>query len=209
MSGTGRRVLGRTVLVVLGMPALVAVGCASPEPSYYRLTAVPGAPRTAGSGTVKLRRVGLPGYLDRPEIVRAGVGGRLDLGSTALWAEPLDSMLERVLVENLGQRLPGATVFGAGSTLTADADRTVEVEIRRFEADAAGAVELAAQVALLLGRGGAGTPRILRATSPVTGEGTAAVATAMSAVLGGLSDQLAALLAVPGRATRRGSAPAA
>ena len=199
MSGTARRAagpIGRRDLgrAALGLGALLA-GCASAEPDYYRLTPVPGAPRRTGGGTVKLRRVGLPGYLDRPEIVRAGAGGRLDVAGGARWAEPLGEMVERVLAENLGQRLPGRTVFGAGGSLSADGDRTVEVELRRFEADAAGMVELAAQVALLLGRGGSGAPRGLRATGPVGGAGTAAVVAAMSDALGRLSDQLADLLA--------------
>ncbi|PZP47134.1 MAG: hypothetical protein DI601_04790, partial [Azospirillum brasilense] len=61
------------------MAAGALAGCASPGPAYYRLSAQAG-PALPGRGRqVQLRRVGIPGYLDRPGLVRAREGGRLDV----------------------------------------------------------------------------------------------------------------------------------
>lgn len=162
MNGLGRRTLGS---FALGLGGLLA-GCASPEPEYYRLTPVPGAPRPWGNGSVKLRRVGVPGYLDRPEIVRAGAGGRLDVMGGARWAEPLEEMLSRVLAENLRQRLPGRTVFGESSAVSVDADAVLEVEVQRLEAVPGGSVDLTAQAGLRVGRGGTHSAPCATSRSP-------------------------------------------
>ncbi len=178
--------------LLLGLPL---AGCVSPEPGYYRLTPVLGVPLATGSGTVKLRRVGLPGYLDRPEIVRAGVGAKLEVLEGVRWAEPLGGMVGRVLAENLEQRLPGRVVLDGDGALSADADLVVEVELLRFEAGPSRAIELAARVGLFAGRNRLRIARGLRATGAVEGAGAAAVAAAMSDALGCLSDQVATLVA--------------
>jgi hypothetical protein len=178
-----------------GLGLLLAAGCSSPEPDYHRLTAVPGRPARAAVRVVELRRVGLPGYLDRSEIVRAGPGSRLEVLRNVRWGEPLGGMVTRVLAENLAQRLPGTTVVNdAGGAIRLAADAAVETEIGRFEADPSGAVELSVQVAYRFGPGRPGFARSFRLAVPVEGQGAPAVAAAMSGAVGQLADAIAAAL---------------
>ena len=92
------------------LAGLALAGCASPDPELYRLVAVPGAPRAGAPRLIELRRVGVPAYLDRSQIIRAVAESRLEaLG--ARWAEPFGDMVTRVLAEDLMQRLTGTTVL--------------------------------------------------------------------------------------------------
>jgi uncharacterized lipoprotein YmbA len=180
---------------LLGGLGLVLAGCSSPEPDYHRLTMVPGVPRRMPPRAVEVRRVGLPGYLDRSEIMRAGPGTRLEALRNMRWGEGLGGMVGRVLAEDLAQRLPGCTVFNEAGSIALTADATIETEIQRFEAEQSGSVGLAAQVAIRSGSSRPNAARVFRVAAPVAGPGAAAVAAAMSAALGQLADGIAAALA--------------
>lgn len=199
--------------VLLGV---LAASCASPEPTYYTLAPVPGAsaPGAAASGsatpagggprTVQLRRPGLAGYLDRPEIVRGGGPYQLRVAGTERWGEPLGDLIGRVTAENLAARLPGTTVFTEAGSITADPDTTVELDVQRFDADAAGQVSLLAQVSVQRGRDWQGTrTRTLRLTATPASGSTADLVAAMSRVLGQLADEVAAMLRDGARTTAR------
>jgi uncharacterized lipoprotein YmbA len=179
---------------LLALPVLLPA-CASPEPEYFRLSAVPGATRRSRRRVVELRSVGLPRYLDRAEILRAAGPNRLDLLSGDRWGEPLAEMIGRVLGQDLTQRLPGSTVFSTGGALSIDSDAVAEVEIQRFEQEEGGPVLLLAQLAVQAVPRGRRTARMVRIQAPVEGPGTAALVAAMSRALGQLADALAERLA--------------
>ena len=67
----GRRLVLRAAMPFAGLFALAA--CASPDTTFFTLSEVPGTPIAALSPTaphvVEERRPGLPGYLDRTDIV--------------------------------------------------------------------------------------------------------------------------------------------
>lgn len=189
-----RRLLA--LLPALAVPAALAA-CASPEPALYALAVMPGTTRPAGRGTLKLRRIGLAGYLDRPQIVRTGSDYRLVVDSGERWGEPVDDMMARILAEDLTQRLPGRTVFTSAGTLSADADATVEIDLQRLDADGTGTVTLLAQVAVDPSRGRQGGVRTVRLTSPAGGSATPSIVAAMSKLVGQLADQIAAMPGVP------------
>src|SRR6202012_2493932 len=75
-------------------------------------------------------------------------------GSRRAWlptdggGEPLDSMLSRILVQELNQRLPGATIYGDSGAISTPPDATVEINLQRLDLDREGAVLLAAQIAV-------------------------------------------------------------
>ena len=173
---------------------LVASGCASPEPAYYTLAAVPGRPLGGGPVTVELRRPGIAGYLDRPEIVRAGSAYRLRVATGERWGEPFGDLLGRVLAEDLNQRLPGTSIFTAAGAISAQAIISVELDVQRFDLDAGGDVVLLAQVALSRTRRGAATTRVFRLTQRPVGPSTADLVGAMSISLGALADAVADML---------------
>jgi uncharacterized lipoprotein YmbA len=193
MTAPTRRRLLRWLAAVPGLPALA--GCASPEPDYYRLTAVSGATRRARPLRVELRQVGLARYLDRAEIVRGGNAMRLDIRDEERWAEPIGDMVTRVLAENLNQRLPGTLVVPEGSAVGGDPGVIAEADLSRFEADGSGAVVLAGrfQVRRLGGRAAELSRQVAEAV-PMEGTSTDALARAMSTALGLLAERMAEAL---------------
>ena len=185
----------RRRLVILLPGALALARCASPDPAIYTLRAVPGTVAAGAPAVVKLARPGLAGYLDRPEIVRDSSSNRLLLRGGERWGEPLGDMIGRVLALDLAQRLPRASVFTEAGAISIDANVTVEVDVQRFDLDMSGVVVLLAQVAIQQRRGSRDPiARSVRLTVPPTGTDTSALVSAMSAALGQLADQVAALL---------------
>jgi uncharacterized lipoprotein YmbA len=128
---------------------VIQSGCASsPEPQFYTLVATPGRTLASGPLHIQLRRPGLPGYLDRTQIVRQEQPGQLELSGAERWGAPLEDMVGSILAQNLAERLPSARVFTESSGISSPYDAQIEVDIQRFELTGAGAVELVAQVAV-------------------------------------------------------------
>ena len=176
--------------LILGAPL---AACASPEPMYYTLVPMPGVPRGGAPALVELRRPSIAGYLDRPEIVRAGGGYQLRVANGERWGEPFGDLFGRVLAENLGTRLPGTTVFTSAGAISATADAAIELDVQRFDADATGVVTLLAQVSASRGRRGGGA-RSFRLTRQPGGPATRDLVAAMSVLLGEFADRVAEML---------------
>ncbi len=179
---------------LLALPALLAA-CASPEPAYYTLLARPGPTIAGAAKLIELRRIGLAGYLDRPEIVRNSADYRLTIPGGERWGEPLGDLVARTLAENLSTRLPGSSVFTSGGSISATADATIELDLQRFDLDPQGQVLLLAQVAVSRGRARAtAATQAIRLTVPPAGPSTTDLVAAMSAALAQLADRLAPML---------------
>ena len=179
--------------MVLALPVLMAA-CASAEPAYYTLIARPGVSAGAGPKLVELRRIGLAGYLDRPEIVRNNADYRLRIPAGERWGEPLGDLFARVLAEDLGTRLTGSSVFTSAGAISATADVTVELDLQRFDLDPSGDVLLLAQVAASRGRGGRAAAQTVRLSVRPAGATTTDLVAAMSVALGQLADRVAVML---------------
>lgn len=109
-------------------------GCArSSDPQLYTLVAHPGSRSWDAAAVIELRRPHIAGYLDRREIVRRVLAQRLELDHQAVWAEPLDAMLARTLVEALAQRLPNSQILSDMSQVRASPSIIVELDLQRFE----------------------------------------------------------------------------
>lgn len=134
------------------LPILLAGACAfSPNPDFYSLYPQPTRAATPDSQhplKVQVRRPGLPGYLERPHIVRRIDAGRIELAGNDRWGSPLEDMVSTTLAKNLAQRLPKSSVFTEGGSISTRADVVVETELQRFELAESGDLELIAQVAL-------------------------------------------------------------
>jgi hypothetical protein len=129
--------------------ALLISACAgSPDPVFYALSAQSGRAAQSPALRIEMRRVGLPGYLDRPHIVRRSSAERLELAADERWGAPLDTMVSATLADDLSARLPSCVLFSESGSITTTADVRVEVEITRFELDAAGVVQLQASSAV-------------------------------------------------------------
>ena len=186
--------VSRRGLLGLALAGGVAA-CTSPEPAYYTLAAVPGAARSGGPAQVELRRIGLAGYLDRSEIVRASSAYSLRLNGAERWGEPFGDLVARILAEDLNMRLPGTSVFTSAGSITAVADATIEMDIQRFDADASGQAVLLAQVAVSRGQARASAAtRVVRLTVQPASRSTTDLVAGMSKGLGQLADAVADML---------------
>jgi uncharacterized lipoprotein YmbA len=181
--------------------ALLLAGCATAQPpALFTLAPVAGATLPARAGAIELRRVGLAGYLDRDAIVLSAAGYRLRLAANEHWAEPLGKMLDRVLSQDLAQRLPASTVFTEAGAIGGDARLVLEINIERLDADADGTVVLRAQVALHPdGRKAPPRTETLRLAATPAGPGTAELVATMSGLLGQLADRVAGMVQGTGR----------
>lgn len=184
--------------LLLALPALIA-GCASPEPNYYTLAPRPPASPPPLSAQprprlVEMRRIGLAGYLDRPEIVRNNADFRLRLGTNQRWGEPLADLVARILAEDINLRLPGTSVFTSAGSITARPDATLEIDLQRLDADASGQVVLLAQVAVKFPGRDRSETQAARIVVQPAGTTTTDLVAAMSAALAQLADRIVPLL---------------
>jgi uncharacterized lipoprotein YmbA len=177
---------------VLWSLAAWPAACSSPNPTLYVVAAEPGTVRNGAPRIIELRAIGLPRYLERSQIVKSSEGYRMDVLANEWWGEPLDAMLARVLVEELGQRLSGSTVYAEAGAITTGPDAMVEVNLQRFDLDRQGEVLLMAQVAVEA-RGS--STRSVRFTERPANATTGALVAAMSVVTARLADMIAAMLA--------------
>jgi len=191
-------------LVALGLTMMLSA-CSSPEPVLYTIAAVPGPVQTGGPKVVQLRQIGLARYLERSQIVQSSENYRLDVRANDWWGEPLAAMLSRVLIEELGQRLPQALVFGEAGAVSPTPDATIELNVQRLDEDAAGMLILQAQASVGFKGRAATTLRNFRFVTPIAANARAQGAetrdevAAISTATGQLADGLAAmLLGAPG-----------
>jgi uncharacterized lipoprotein YmbA len=143
-------------LLVCFIPA----GCVSlepkPDPSrFFSLTSLPrageGAQNPAGAGeiTLGLGPVRLPGYLDRQQLVRRISQNRFAVAENDRWAEPLEENFSRVLSQNLSILLRTDRIVAYPWERSQRPIYQVQVEVLRFEPNAAHLTELWARWVVL------------------------------------------------------------
>lgn len=178
--------------------ATVLTACSSPNPVLYTVAPAQGPVQAGGPRVIVLQTVGTARYLARSEIVRSSENYRLDVTSNDWWGEPLAAMLGRVLIEELGQRLPQSTVISEGGAVSASPDATVELNVQRLDEDTSGNLVLQAQASVdFKGRRGPALRSFRFVVSPPTPDIQGEVS-AISTAVGQLADGLASMLA-PGR----------
>jgi uncharacterized protein len=180
-------------LVAVGSLA-VFTACSSPNPVLYTIAPAPGTPQTGGPKVVALQQISVARFLERSQIVRSSENYRLDVMSNDWWGEPLGAMLSRVLVEELGQRLPQSTVIGESGAVTASPDATVELNVQRLDEDASGNLILQAQASVSFKGRGPPSLRSFRFAVPPPTPGVSGQVTAISTAVGQLADGLTSML---------------
>jgi uncharacterized lipoprotein YmbA len=183
----------RPRLAALGLATTLAA-CSSPSPVLYTIAPVQGAVQTGTPKVIVLQQISTARYLERSQIVRSSENYRLDVMSNDWWGEPLSAMLSRVLIEELGQRLPQSTVLGETGAVSASPDATIELNVQRLDEDASGNLMLQSQASVSF----KGRPRpVLRNFRLVVTPPEAGVqgeVNAISTAVGQLADGLAAVL---------------
>jgi uncharacterized lipoprotein YmbA len=181
------------VLAAAGLVAALGA-CTSPDPVLYTLAAAPGATQIAGPRVVLVQQVAIAHFLERSQIVRSSENYRLEVMSNDWWGEPLAPMLNRVLVEELGQRLPQSTVIADNGAVTARPDATVEINIQRLDEDAAGNLVLQAQAAVRATGRSQPELRNFRFLVRPSAPGVPGEVAAISTAVGRLADGIAGML---------------
>jgi len=191
--------IGRSTLLTV---IVALAGCSSPNPALYTIAPVPGAVRTGGPKVILLQQVGLARYLERSQIVRSSENYRLDVMSNDWWGEPLGAMVSRVLIEELGQRLPQSVVLSESGAVSSPADATIELNLQRLDEDTTGNLVLQAQAAVTFKQPRAAPVlQSFRFSVMPQGAGVSAEVQAISNAVAQLADGLASML-VAGRPTR-------
>ena len=185
------RLTRRNALLTL---ALLPAACASPNPDLFVLAALPGTPRPGAPRNIELRAIAIPRYLERSQIVRSSEGYRMDVLANQWWGEPLDTMLGRIVVQELNQRLPGSTVYADNGAISTPPDATVEINLQRLDVDSHGALLLVAQVAV---DSRATASRGLSFTVQPADATTAALVAAISQATARLADTITSMLVHP------------
>ena len=169
-------------------------GCTSPNPALYTIAVQPGPAVAGGPKIIVLRDIGLAGYLDRPGIVRASDGYRLEVMSNDTWGEPLGAMIGRVLAVELAQRLPGSNVYGERGVISPNPDATVAVNIQRMDIDSSGNLELLAQAEIEFSHRKDTPAKTFQISKPVASVTTPDEVAAISAAISELADGVAHML---------------
>jgi len=183
-------------LALLGLTVLLS-GCgSSPKTQFYTLDPVP--PQTsrqaAASIPVQVAAVHIPPALDRQEMVRERAPHRLDVSDQNRWGGALDNMIQRVLTQDLAQRLPPSGVVLPQEPAPPRHDAIV-VDILEFDEDASGQVVFDGSWSLT--DGASDKPlatRHLRLAARAGSNSYGDQVAAMSRVLGELSDDIAGAL---------------
>ena len=182
---------------LLASGALLA-GCASAPTRFFTLDPVaPAQPSAAAypGPPVKVLAVNIPPALDREELVSETAPGEVKVHDLEHWAAPLGLTARQVLVQDLAGRLPAGAVLGPASP-GGDGVATLSVDVVSFHAGPEGAQMQASWNAALPGVAG---PQVFRSTlmtlqAAGASPGGAGAARAFSALLGQVSDQIAATL---------------
>jgi uncharacterized protein len=184
----------RAVPLVASALAAALAACSSPNPVLYTIAPVSGAVQSGGPKVVALQQISVARFLERSQIVRSSENYRLDVMSNDWWGEPLSAMLARVLVEELGQRLPQSIVIGESGAVTASPDATVELNLQRLDEDASGNLILQAQASVSFKGRAPPALRSFRFAVPPPAPGVPGEVTAISTAVGQLADGLASML---------------
>jgi uncharacterized lipoprotein YmbA len=156
-------------------PFLLASSCGVLKPvkdaavNHVLDAVVPERTVTGSSPAVAIARPGLPGYLDRQQLVSRGGDGRIMMNSYQVWAEPLDAGISRVTALNLGRLSNSLNIQPVETFVTLDYDRLLEIRVSRFEPDAAGNLVLECTWKLQPVSGRVTSPRYFRTVIAVPG----------------------------------------
>jgi uncharacterized lipoprotein YmbA len=99
---------------------------------------IPGRQITGASPAIAISRPALPSYLDRQQLVSRSNGGKLEMNSYHLWAEPLDAAISRVTAVNLGRLMNSLNIQPVESFVSLDYQSLLEIRVSRFEPDSSG-----------------------------------------------------------------------
>lgn len=183
----------RPALLSLLLAALLGA-CASPQASFYRLSADPSLAATAArtnSRPVIVGPVTVPDLVDRPQIVTRNTSNEVAFNEYARWGAPLNGGIADAIAGDLTLLLGSDRVAPASRALADPQALRVRVDIQQFESVPGDAVTIDAHWSVRrFGDENALTGRSL-VREPVSGGDWNALVAAHSRALAGVSRDIA------------------
>jgi uncharacterized protein len=184
--------------------AILAAGCASPQASFYRLSAdssLTAATSRPSARPVIVGPVTVPDLVDRPQIVTRNTANEVALDEYARWGEPLASSIADAIAGDLTLLLASDRVAVAARAVSDPKAWRVRVDIQQFESVPGDAVTIDARWSVRANFPDSADPassRVLSGRSlvrePVTGAGYDAIVAAHSRALAKVSRDIAAAM---------------
>ena len=143
----------RVMVLVLAVLVVAMGGCSSTAPSrFFELSPLATSTSKMDDGnrslTVGITRIGMPDYLDKPQIATRIGPNEIRYDEFNRWAGSLKESFSRVLVENLSNLLGTQKVIIDTWIGMVAVDYQVWIEVIRLDADPKGDVTLKAKWAL-------------------------------------------------------------
>ena len=137
------------------------------------------APSEKPEAVVGVLRVGVPGWIDRPQLSARGATGQIVTNEFARWGEPVAKGMQRVVAENLAALLPTRRIVVAPWPPNEIVDHRVDITLSEAARQADGSVLVEGRWALL---GPTGVTLVQRRTSHRTNPTAAGAAGAVEGV---------------------------
>jgi hypothetical protein len=180
--------------------AAPAAGCLkrSPVARTYVLDPLPAAaartPASAPAALVGVERIGVPDWLDRPQITGRAPNGEVVADEFSRWGEPLPRGVQRVVAENLVALLPERRVVTAPFSPRDRVDHFVEVTVLEAARQADGSVLVESRWTVLARDGSVVAQRRSSHRASPTAPGAAGAVAGLNEALASLSRELADVL---------------
>lgn len=145
------------LLLFLSMTVLFFCSCAgSPPTQFYLISPLPARQSETNispqAANVRVDRITIPGYLDRPGIVTRVSDHEIFVADLNQWGESLHGNLTYVIAENLSRLLPYDQFAVFPFKCPGPVDYRVTVEIFQMDGRLKGEVQLRAQWSILHGK---------------------------------------------------------
>ena len=133
----------RPIACSLALAAAVASCRQTPPTTFYTLSPIADVQARAGAPAENEVAIGLgeivvPDYVDRPQVVVRTGQNTMELAELNSWVEPVRAQITRTIALDLSYLLDTRNVFALPSRLPLRLDYIVEVQVGRFDSDAAG-----------------------------------------------------------------------
>lgn len=127
-------------LTVMAFLVFSLSGCAGSRSSTFYLLSPTSVGKDEAKSTeqgdcihLRIARVTIPEYLNRPHIVTRTTENILSLSDDDQWAEPLSDTVARVLAENISQHVCTRKISLSPGKASGESDYRVEVEVYRMD----------------------------------------------------------------------------
>lgn len=140
----------RLRIMTAGFALIVLTACATTAPTnFYALNAIPipvvsQEPESEEQGAIGIRKVTIPDYLDRPQVVTRTGENQLKISDFNKWAGSLKNDISRVLAENLSADLLTSRVYVYPWKKSIPVKYILAVDVTRFDGELGGEVTLKA-----------------------------------------------------------------